>query len=451
MLGFFAGKRPQRSGKPASLRSRRREAWLRTDAFLQCDGLGDADPESVQRTLHLAVRVSKRRREYNDVIEELSHSDHEREKRRVLPREEPTLESDADDPDADFAVLMRRHLVTLDNAWRRHWICVYQKCSGLSVRLSLPQHKKDLTAEASFEVFFGVRSIPATALQEAKITRPNISGGILISLVQSPAGIASWRIGTPTQREASISCHTGFSTASFPGDTLVTVLLRSLKDPVFEPRQNGELPDITKPFLALEHVPTISSRTLGILLCEPHYCTPVEPMGKDPHASRNFNDDFHTCIDKLQTLEDDAGVDYYLATKASLCGEYYPIEQHTDFEDVSVQRLFYQTVVKRLEAVIFKAWCILLENLGSFDSRQNESCWGPIGREVVRLHTGEVDSSNAEKAGRTTLHRSMSDTMPMSHALLHPNIVLPKAAQPSSGSQACGHLNESPEKSFLVF
>lgn len=38
------------------------------------------------------------------------------------------------------------------------------------MRLSLPQHKKDLEAEASFEVFFGVRSVPATALQEAKIT-----------------------------------------------------------------------------------------------------------------------------------------------------------------------------------------------------------------------------------------------------------------------------------------
>jgi hypothetical protein len=60
--------------------------------------------------------------------------------------------------------------MSLDNALRRHWVCICQKCSGLSVRLSLPQHKKDLEAEASFEVFFGVRSVPATALQEAKIT-----------------------------------------------------------------------------------------------------------------------------------------------------------------------------------------------------------------------------------------------------------------------------------------
>lgn len=52
VLGLFARKRPQRSAKPAaSLRSRKREAWLRTDAFLQCDDLREADPESVARTL----------------------------------------------------------------------------------------------------------------------------------------------------------------------------------------------------------------------------------------------------------------------------------------------------------------------------------------------------------------------------------------------------------------
>jgi hypothetical protein len=50
VLGFFARKRPQRSAK--SVGSRKREAWLRTDAFLQHDDLGEADPESVARTLH---------------------------------------------------------------------------------------------------------------------------------------------------------------------------------------------------------------------------------------------------------------------------------------------------------------------------------------------------------------------------------------------------------------
>jgi hypothetical protein len=241
----------------------------------------------------------------------------------------------------------------------------------------------------------------------------------------------------------------------------------------FEPRQDGELPDITKPFLTLEHVPVISARStnsgdssgalkhmvhpnvsvlaLGILLCELHYCTPVKLMSKDPHAARNVNDDFYTCLDKLQTLEDDAGVDYYLATKACLTGEYYPLGQQADFGDASVQRLFYQNVVKRLEAVIFKAWGIRLENLGSFDSRQNESCWGSIGREVVRLHTGKVDFFNANNTARTSPHRSMSDTVPVKHASLHSDVVLQISAQPSLGSHAHGHLAEPSAKSLYFF
>lgn len=118
----------------------------------------------------IAFHPKKRRRECDDAIQELLNLEQERKKRRVLPREETSHGSSPEEPDADFAVLMRRHLVTLDNALRRHWVCVCQKCSGLTVRLSLPRHTKDLEAEASFEVFFGVRSVPATALQEAKIT-----------------------------------------------------------------------------------------------------------------------------------------------------------------------------------------------------------------------------------------------------------------------------------------
>jgi hypothetical protein len=240
----------------------------------------------------------------------------------------------------------------------------------------------------------------------------------------------------------------------------------------FEPQQDGGLPDITKPFLALEHVPIVSARStdtgngsgaskhmvhpnasvlaLGILLCELHYCTPVELMAKDPHATRNVNDDFYTCLDKLQTLEDDAGVDYYLATKACLTGDYYPSGQQADFADVSVQRLFYQNVVKRLEAVIFKAWNIRLENLGSFDSRQIESCWGSIGREVVRLHA-KVDSSNANNTAKASPHRSMSDTAPVNYASPYSDVVLRMPAQPSSGPQAHGRRAEPSEKSLYFF
>ncbi|KIY04232.1 uncharacterized protein Z520_00926 [Fonsecaea multimorphosa CBS 102226] len=579
VLGLFARKRPQSSAKPASLRSRKREAWLRTDAFLQHDDLGEADPESVARTLrafeHLVqddskrgmdfsfqqpgheqypklrrmienpnrdphadqgtvIRVGKRRRECDNAIQELLHLEQERKKRRVLPREELTHGPNLEDPDADFAVLMRRHLVSLDNALRRHWVCVCQKCSGLSVRLSLPQHKKDLDAEASFEVFFGVRSVPATALQEAKITVKDLHNSTLRRssepIVSSPPDFAhicqsiTESLGQRNclhfaledgifqrlrpqpktfgsdQMSRTVSLSTlfnrqqellrGESVLPLKGKrvlavTLASALLPFLETPwlqfsfnhsmiqFFEPRQDGELPDITKPFLALKHVPTISARgtdtgdssgaskhivhpnasvlALGILLCELHYCTPVELMAKVPPVSRNVNDDLYTCLDKLHTLEDDAGVDYYLATKACLTGDYYPIGQDAAFEDVSVQRLFYQNVVKRLEAVIFKAWGIRIEDLSSFDSQQNQSCWGSIGREVVRLHTSKVDSSNANNTARASPYRSISDTAPMSYASLHSDIVLRMSAQPSSGSQAHGPLAEPSEKSLYFF
>jgi hypothetical protein len=95
--------------------------------------------------------------------------DRDSKKRRVITREEPSACEYFKEEDADFAMSIRRHLVSLDNALRKQWVCICQKCSGLSVRLSLPQ-KKDSKVETSFDVFFGVRSLSATALQEAKIT-----------------------------------------------------------------------------------------------------------------------------------------------------------------------------------------------------------------------------------------------------------------------------------------
>lgn len=91
-----------------------------------------------------------------------------------------------------------------------------------------------------------------------------------------------------------------------------------------------------------------------------------------------------------------------------------------------------QNVVKRLEAVIFKAWRIRLEDLASFDSPRNKSCWGSIGREVVRLHTGKVDFSNANN----------KDTAAVSYASPQSDIVLRMSAQRSSGSQVHEHLAE---------
>ena len=131
--------------------------------MIQCPN--DAHPNS-----GTTFRISKRKRGIDAAIQELSHLDRNARKRRVLTREEPNIGDNIEEPEADFALLMRRHLVSLDNALRTHWICVCQKCSGMSVRLSLPQSKKGFGVETSFEVFFGVRSLLATTLQEAKIT-----------------------------------------------------------------------------------------------------------------------------------------------------------------------------------------------------------------------------------------------------------------------------------------
>ena len=118
----------------------------------------------------ISIRPGKRRRESEAVIQELAYLDSDAKRRRVLPRENPATCDDPEDPNADFAVLMRRRLLSLNNALRRDWICVCHKCSGLSVRLSLPRQRKDLKVETCFEVFFGVRSLLAVELQEARIT-----------------------------------------------------------------------------------------------------------------------------------------------------------------------------------------------------------------------------------------------------------------------------------------
>ena len=129
----------------------------------------DADPDSGP-----TIRISKRKRESDAAIEELSRLEMDAKKRRVVQREEPNMADDmADDmaePEADSAILMRKHSMSLHQGLRQHWTCVCSKCSGLSVRLSLHQRTKSSQMETCFEVFFGVQSLIATALQEAKIT-----------------------------------------------------------------------------------------------------------------------------------------------------------------------------------------------------------------------------------------------------------------------------------------
>lgn len=116
------------------------------------------------------IRVSKRKRENDAAIEDLSRLEREAKKRRVLPREELNTVDDVDEPEADFALLLRKHSMSLHQGLQTHWTCVCQKCSSLSVRVSVPQRKKSSQLETCFEVFFGVRSLLAIASQEAKIT-----------------------------------------------------------------------------------------------------------------------------------------------------------------------------------------------------------------------------------------------------------------------------------------
>lgn len=116
------------------------------------------------------VRIGKRKRERGAVIEQLSQLDMQGKRRRVLLREETNMGDDISEPEADFAILMRKHSLSLHQGLRTHWTCVCQNCSGLSVRLALPQRKKSSQMESCFEVFFGVRSLLTITLQEGKIT-----------------------------------------------------------------------------------------------------------------------------------------------------------------------------------------------------------------------------------------------------------------------------------------
>lgn len=237
----------------------------------------------------------------------------------------------------------------------------------------------------------------------------------------------------------------------------------------FEPRREGELPDITKPFLALEHVPVTSARhgnsadasrhdfdhnnnvlALGILLCELHYCTPVERMAKDPHAVRNFKDAYYVCEDELSGLLVEAGEDYYLATKACLKWKDNVGEQDVGF-DISAQQRFCKEVIKPLEDALSSVWRVGLADLVSLDSRQKGSCWGSDAQEFLRRHTGRISSSTASNTVTTDQRHPTANTTPMNYATFRPDLVPQVSAQPSSGSQAPRQSAEPSEKSLYFF
>ncbi|KAJ4302953.1 hypothetical protein N0V90_001844 [Kalmusia sp. IMI 367209] len=573
ILGFFARKKPEKSTPPTSFESQTLDAWVRTDAYLQhnADDLDEIDSDQVARTLkalenlvqydsdrrfdsesHHAVpypklqavrsmlerpnyyahpnpgtniRLSKRKREIDAAIEELSHLDMEAKKRRVLPREESNVGDDIDELEADFAMLMRKHLVSFYHGLR------------LSVRLSLPQRKKGPNIDSCFEVFFGIRSLLTITLQEAKITVKDeqndkaLSATELIpSVLPEFAHICQCITESLNQRNClhllfedglfrrlrpqpktfddshiprtvSLSAlfrrqqelHGGLSALSLKGKrilavTLATALLPFLETPwvqpsfnhsniqFFQPLQDGELPNITKPFLAMEHVPIVRANkigtgnsqaeeasskhmvhpnasvlALGILLCELHYCTPVESWQNETETNRNVNTDYYTSLEILQNLEVDAGADYYLATKACLQWEYYPAGEPADFESASVQKLFYQNVIKRLESEIFKSWRLRLEDLDSLDSRENELCWGLIGREVVRQQTSKPEvSARINKESVVSLPSAPKYTS-RSYNSYNPALVLQMPTQHSRGLHNRPLFTESSAKSLQFF
>ena len=228
----------------------------------------------------------------------------------------------------------------------------------------------------------------------------------------------------------------------------------------FQPREDGQLPNITKPFLTMEDIPIFAASknvygtkqanladsmhmihpdasvlALGILLCELHYCTPIELLRKDTDTARNVNTDFYTALHILRDLEDDVGVDYYLATKACLMWEYYPTGELAGFKSASVQRSFYQNVVKRLEAVVFKAYGLRLEDLDGLGSRENELCWGLIGREVIRQQTSKSEHSAEAKGERSNFSPLASSFTPSSYGSHSSSIVFQMPAQRSQSIQ----------------
>ncbi|KAI1178589.1 hypothetical protein F4777DRAFT_77819 [Nemania sp. FL0916] len=583
ILGFFARKPPEKLTPDTSLRTQTFDAWVRTDAYLQheANDFDEIEPEQVARTLRTfedliqydsdsepdsqslrhavpypklqavrsraqrpirdayidpdpTIRISKRKRENDAAIEQLSRLETEAKKRRVLPREEVHAGDDIDEPEADFAMMMRKHSVSLHQGLQTHWTCVCQNCSGLSVRLSLPQRKKNSQLETCFEVFFGVRSLLAITLQEAKITVKDVQNDKALGTSEITSNVSSdfahicqcitdsldqrnclhllfkdglFRRLRPqpktfgdSQVPSTVSLSAlfkrqqelrgGSSVLPLKGKRILAVILATALLPFletpwvqpsfnhskiqfFQPLQDGELPNITKPFLAMEQAPIISASkmgarndqaesatskhmvhpnasvlALGILLCELHYCTPVESWQQDAETTRNVNADYYTSLDILKNLEVDAGVDYYLATKACLQWEYFPAGQLTSFESASVQRLFYQNVIKRLESEIFKSWRLRLEDLNSLSSRENELCWGLIGREVVRRQSGKPELAVRSHSEPAASLPWASDLTTPGHTL-HNLVQLP--AKHSESFHTRQQLTEHSAKSLYFF
>lgn len=114
--------------------------------------------------------MSKRKRENGTAIEVFPLLELDAKKRRVLPDEVLYTSDDMGESGVDCAILMRKHLVSLHQGLQAQWNCVCRRCSGLGMRLSLPQRKKKSQMETTFDAFFGIQSQSEVTFHEAKIT-----------------------------------------------------------------------------------------------------------------------------------------------------------------------------------------------------------------------------------------------------------------------------------------
>ncbi|KAF5705677.1 intracellular serine protease [Fusarium mundagurra] len=435
IVGYVASWSPEQS-TPRTAKSQAHDAWLRTDAYIQYENqdfesLDPLDQANALRMLNNCVQVkqdqdanfnfnqealypnleaanrilqqdgglggrplnatitlSKRKRDQDPLLEEFRRMDTVTKKRRIIERDNPDAVDDAKAPEADFAIRARKQSMSLYQGLRTHWTCFE---NGMFKRLR-PQPK-----------VFGDPHHPQMVSLSALFKRQQeLTGG------------------------TSVLPHRGKRILAV---VLATALLPFLETPwvqptfnhsniqFFQPLEEDSLPDITKPFLDMKRVPVAmpnrgmaredeadmdtakhmvhpnaSVLALGILLCELHYCKPIEAWQDDPDASQTVNSAYYTSLEVLKDLEVDAGMDYYLATKACLQWEYLPAGECTTFESASVQKLFYQNVVKRLESEILNTWRKGLENLQSLSAQENQRCWGRNGCEVIRQHTARRES-----------------------------------------------------------
>lgn len=252
--------------------------------------------------------------------------------------------------------------------------------------------------------------------------------------------------------------------------TLATALLPFLETPwiqpsfnhsnilLFKPLQDGQFPDITKPFLSTERTPIISAGmtdagvssnsseqrcspnasssivALGRLLYELQYFTPMELKKEKLHQVKNNNIHWDSTKVMLDRLEADTSQNYCHAVKACL-------HWKSHSASVDVKRKFYKNIIKLLEDEIQEQWALHLKDLGSLHPRHNELCWGSIDQEVIFPQSGNVNLPVTNIGARALPYRSISDAAPASYTALKSDTVtwITGPPQLSSGPQLHGH------------